>query len=35
MRASPIKTGTLSSILKSIATHHRITVETLCSQLDL
>jgi predicted RNA binding protein YcfA (HicA-like mRNA interferase family) len=30
-----IKTGTLSSILKSIATHHRISVEELLEKLDL
>ena len=31
----PIRTGTLSSILKSIATHHRMTVEELLAVLDL
>lgn len=29
----PIKTGTLSGILKSIAAHHRLTVEELIRQL--
>ena len=31
----PIKTGTLSSILKRIATHHRLPVEELLELLDL
>ena len=31
----PIRTGTLSSILKSIAAHHRMTVEELLGVLDL
>jgi len=31
----PIKTGTLSSILKRIAAHHGITVEELLRMLDL
>jgi len=31
----PIKPGTLSSILKSIASHHRTTVEELLSRLEL
>jgi predicted RNA binding protein YcfA (HicA-like mRNA interferase family) len=31
----PIKTGTLSSILKRIAAHHRITVDELLKKLDL
>jgi predicted RNA binding protein YcfA (HicA-like mRNA interferase family) len=31
----PIKTGTLASILKRIATHHRLTVEKLLEMLDL
>jgi predicted RNA binding protein YcfA (HicA-like mRNA interferase family) len=31
----PIKTGTLSSILKSIAAHHRMTVGELLSALEL
>jgi predicted RNA binding protein YcfA (HicA-like mRNA interferase family) len=32
---SPIKVGTLSSILKRIAAHHRIRVEDLLGLLDL
>jgi predicted RNA binding protein YcfA (HicA-like mRNA interferase family) len=32
---SPIKTGTLSSIVKSVAAHHGLDVETLLRQLDL
>ena len=32
---SPIKTGTLSSILKSVAAYHNLDVETLLRQLDL
>lgn len=32
---SPLKTGTLSGILKHIAAHHGITVERLLSLLDL
>jgi predicted RNA binding protein YcfA (HicA-like mRNA interferase family) len=32
---SPIKTGTLSGILKHIAVHHRLTVEELLRLLDL
>ena len=32
---SPIKTGTLSGILKHIAGHHRVTVEELLRLLDL
>ena len=31
----PIKTGTLSGILKSIATHHQLSVEDLVRQLGL
>lgn len=31
----PIKTGTLSSILKSIAAHHQMRVEELLSTLGL
>ncbi len=31
----PIKAGTLSGILKSIAAHHGLTVETLLDQLGL
>ena len=31
----PIKTGTLSGILKSIAAHHNLTVEELLKKLDL
>lgn len=31
----PIKTGTLSSILKHIATHHRLSVEELLRLLQL
>jgi predicted RNA binding protein YcfA (HicA-like mRNA interferase family) len=31
----PIKTGTLSSILKRIAAHHRMTVDDLLKMLDL
>ena len=31
----PIKVGTLHSILKNIAAHHRITVEELINRLDL
>jgi hypothetical protein len=31
----PIKTGTLASILKRIATHHRLTVEELLEMLGL
>jgi predicted RNA binding protein YcfA (HicA-like mRNA interferase family) len=32
---SPLKTGTLSGILKHIAAHHGVTVEELLSILDL
>jgi len=32
---NPIRPGTLSSILKSIAGHHRVTVEELLVRLDL
>jgi predicted RNA binding protein YcfA (HicA-like mRNA interferase family) len=32
---SPIKTGTLSGILKHIAAHHRLTVDELLRLLDL
>lgn len=32
---NPIKCGTLSSILKSIARHHRLSVEDLLNLLDL
>jgi hypothetical protein len=31
----PIKTGTLSSILKRIAAHHRMSVDDLLKMLDL
>jgi hypothetical protein len=31
----PIKTGTLASILKRIAAHHRLTAEELLEMLDL
>lgn len=31
----PIKTGTLSGILKSISTHHGMSVEELLGKLDL
>lgn len=31
----PIKTGTLASILKRVAAHHRLTVEELLELLDL
>ena len=31
----PIKTGTLASILKRIAAHHRLTVEELLEMLGL
>jgi predicted RNA binding protein YcfA (HicA-like mRNA interferase family) len=31
----PIKAGTLSSILKHIAAHHRMSVEELLDKLDL
>ncbi|MEX1120104.1 MAG: type II toxin-antitoxin system HicA family toxin [Terrimicrobiaceae bacterium] len=31
----PIKTGTLSGILKRIANHHGLTVEQLLEKLDL
>jgi predicted RNA binding protein YcfA (HicA-like mRNA interferase family) len=31
----PIKTGTLASILKRIAAHHRMTVDELLAMLDL
>ncbi len=32
---NPIKTGTLSSILKSVAAHHGLTVEELIGKLEL
>jgi len=32
---SPIKIGTLSAILRNIATHHRLTLEELVEKLDL
>ncbi len=32
---SPIKIGTISSILNNIAAHHRLTLEELLQQLDL
>lgn len=32
---SPIKTGTLAGILKSLAQHHRLTVEELLRRIDL
>jgi predicted RNA binding protein YcfA (HicA-like mRNA interferase family) len=31
----PIKTGTLAGILKHIASHHRMTLDTLLQVLDL
>ncbi len=31
----PLKTGTLSSILKRIAAHHDLTMEQLLAKLDL
>lgn len=31
----PVKIGTLCSILKSVAEHHRITVEDLLQKLEL
>jgi predicted RNA binding protein YcfA (HicA-like mRNA interferase family) len=31
----PIKTGTLSSILKRVAAHHRLSVEDILKILDL
>ncbi len=31
----PLKTGTLSSILKRIAAHHRMSVDELLKMLDL
>jgi hypothetical protein len=31
----PIKTGTLASILKRIAAHHRMSVDDLLTMLDL
>ena len=31
----PIKTGTLSSILKHVAAHHRMSVDDLLKMLDL
>ena len=34
-RHTPIKVKTLSSILKSIAEHHSLTMESLMEQLDL
>ena len=34
-RHTPIKVKTLSSILKSIAEHHSLTIESLMEQLDL
>jgi predicted RNA binding protein YcfA (HicA-like mRNA interferase family) len=32
---NPIKPGTLSSILKSVASHHRLTVDELMVRLEL
>jgi hypothetical protein len=32
---SPIKVGTLQSILKSVATHHKMTVDELLRILEL
>jgi len=32
---NPIKTGTLSSILRSIAAHHGLSMEELCGRLGL
>lgn len=32
---NPIKVGTLSGVLKSIAAHHNLAVEELLQQLDL
>lgn len=34
-RHRPIRVKTLSSILKSVAAHHDLTVESLLEQLDL
>jgi predicted RNA binding protein YcfA (HicA-like mRNA interferase family) len=31
----PVKIGTLSSVLKSVAEHHRITVDELLHELNL
>jgi len=31
----PVRTGTLSGILKSIAAHHKLTVAELVDKLDL
>lgn len=31
----PVKTGTLSGILKSVAAHHALTVEELLAKLQL
>jgi predicted RNA binding protein YcfA (HicA-like mRNA interferase family) len=31
----PIKTGTLANILKHVAAHHRISIETLLEMLDM
>jgi hypothetical protein len=32
---NPVKIGTLRSILKSVAEHHRMTVDELLEKLDL
>jgi predicted RNA binding protein YcfA (HicA-like mRNA interferase family) len=32
---SPIKIGTLKSILRNVATHHRMTIPDLLASLDL
>ena len=32
---NPIKVGTLSGILKSVAAHHKLTMEELLEKLDL
>lgn len=34
-RHRPIKAGTLSSILRSVASHHGLSVQELLEQLDL
>ena len=34
-RHAPLKVGTLSTILKSVATHHGRTVEQLLAELEL
>ena len=32
---NPLKTGTLASVLKSVATHHRLTLDELLDRLQL